>query len=247
MIPPVTARSNAVPQNYPLSANLSIFWIPPKVVKEQTTEFTSTLLHEIRNPLTTINLAIEAMRVMIPDGTNDAYLDIIKRGAGKINELVTDLLINSEVHNTRPEENSVEQLLDEVLIMANDRLLLKNITVCKLYDKQDCKVVLSRQKMKIALTNIIINAIDAMASENGQLKLTTRFEDGKYIAEIEDNGIGISKEHLGVIFEPYFTSKPTGMGLGLSTTLDILLSNNVKVDVRSREGEGTQFLLFFDC
>ena len=63
------------------------------------------------------------------------------------------------------EKHSICELLDEVLVMAEDRIMLKNITVWKQYAAQDCKVVLNRSNMKIALTNIIINAIDAMRRE----------------------------------------------------------------------------------
>jgi signal transduction histidine kinase len=192
------SRSNAS-RSYPLSTNLSIFWIPPKVVKEQASQFTSALLHEIRNPLTNINLAMETLKLMIPDDAHGTYLDIIKRASGRINELVSDLLVSSPLNDMEPSEHSIHQLLDEVLVMTEDRLRLKNITVCRAYDKQDHKIVLNKKKVKIALANIIINAIDAMPSENGQLNLITRSENGKYVLEIQDNGIGISKEHLGIV------------------------------------------------
>jgi signal transduction histidine kinase len=100
--------------------------------------------------------------------------------------------------------------------------------------------------MQIALTNIIINAIDAMPSENGELKLTTKSIDGKYIIQVEDNGCGISKANLKHIFKPFFTKKPGGLGLGLATTYHILKSNHVGIDVESEEGKGTLFILSFD-
>jgi signal transduction histidine kinase len=71
--------------------------------------------------------------------------------------------------------------------------LLKNITVRKDYSTLDCKILVNKQEIKIALANIIINAIDAMPSENGKLKLITKSINGKCVIEIEDNGIGISK------------------------------------------------------
>jgi signal transduction histidine kinase len=70
--------------------------------------------------------------------------------------------------------------------------------------------------------------------------------NGKCVIEIEDNGIGISKQNLKNIFKPYFTNKPGGMTLGLSTTLDILHSNHAKVEVHSEEGRGTHFILSFE-
>jgi signal transduction histidine kinase len=104
----------------------------------------------------------------------------------------------------------------------------------------------NKQKIEIALTNIIINAIDAMHPENGKLKLITKSINGKCVIEIEDNGIGISKENLNNIFTPYFTDKAGGMGLGLSTTLGILKENHATVEVQSEEGMGTRFILSFE-
>jgi signal transduction histidine kinase len=124
--------------------------------------------------------------------------------------------------------------------------MLKNICVKKDYIKPDCKIIGDKQKIKIAFTNIVINAIDAMPAENGLLHLTIKAKSSKCVIEIEDNGIGISNENLGHIFRPYFTSKPGGMGLGLSATLDILHSNHIGVDVQSEEGRGTCFILSFN-
>jgi two-component system, sporulation sensor kinase E len=98
----------------------------------------------------------------------------------------------------------------------------------------------------IALTNIVINAIEAMASGTGALKLVTRSTDEESSIEIHDNGIGMSKEDLQRMFEPYFSNKPGGMGIGLSATLEILRANNTRVNVRSEEGVGTCFILSFD-
>ena len=130
--------------------------------------------------------------------------------------------------------------------MAKDRIALKKILVTKVFAVQDDKIVLNRDMMKIALTNIIINAIDAMASEGGKLRLVTKSIHGKYVVRIEDNGCGISKENLKNIFTPYFTNKSGGLGLGLAATYDILQSNRVGVFVASKEGVGTRFVLLLD-
>lgn len=96
------------------------------------------------------------------------------------------------------------------------------------------------------LTNIVINAIDAMSTENGELKLVTKSINDRYIIRIEDNGCGIRKEDLKYIFKPNYTKKPGGLGLGLATTQKILQLNHVGVSVESVQGEGTQFTLSFE-
>ena len=85
-----------------------------------------------------------------------------------------------------------------------------------------------------------------MPPENAILKIKTRLLNNQCIIEIEDNGKGISEKNLPNIFDPYYTNKPGGMGLGLSTTMDILLLNCGSLDVQSEEGSGTHFTLCFN-
>jgi signal transduction histidine kinase len=215
-------------------------------VKEEPGHFTSALAHEVRNPLSTINLAVHMLKSPLKASNFRLYLDIITRSSWQINDLITDLLTSGQPAQIQPEKYSIHQVLDEALAMTEDRILLKNILVSKNYTTSDCKILVNKQKIKIALTNIIINAIEAMPSAKGRLKLITRSINNKCVIEIEDNGIGIGKEKLKDIFKPYFTDKVGGMGLGLSATLDILNSNRAGVEVQSEEGKGTRFILSFE-
>src|SRR6185503_2252821 len=165
-------------------------------------------------------------------------MDIIKRSSAKINDMINDLLKGQKKDDIQTEKHSIHQLLDEVIEMASDRLVLKNAVVKKTYAPYDLKVKMDRPKIKIALTNIIINAIDAMPSEKGELRLSTKMTRGRHAISIQDNGCGISKEILPFIFNPYFTSKSGGVGVGLAATKDILLSNQIDVKVESIVGEG---------
>ena len=236
---------HATKQSSHTSVNLFKSLIPPKIVQEKATPFASALAHEVRNPLTNINLAVEMLRSTLKDIDQRLYLDIILRGSDRINDLVTDLLQLCQGDDLKPAKHSIHQLLDEVLEMTRDRITLKNITVRRDYTTINCKILVDKEKIKLALTNIIINAIDAMPSENGRLKLITRSINEKCVIEIEDNGTGISADDLKNIFKPYFTNKPAGMGLGLSTTQNILLANHAKMEVLSEEGKGTRFILTF--
>jgi signal transduction histidine kinase len=220
--------------------------IETAMTQESPVQFASVLAHEVRNPLTNINLAVDLIGSSLKDEDKKIYLDIIRRSSVRINELLNELLKYQESIESKAEEHSIHQLLDEVLEMAKDRILLKNIGVNKEYDRRDWKILLNRPKMKIALTNIIVNAIDAMTTRRGQLRFVTKSMGSKYMLRIEDNGCGISAENLKNIFKPYHTDKPGGLGLGLSTTYDILRSNHVGVNVESGEGKGTSFALLFD-
>jgi signal transduction histidine kinase len=214
-------------------------------VQKESSQFASALAHEVRNPLATINLAVQMLKSPTNALYHNLYLDLIMKASGQINDLIADLLKLWQPGEMQLGKHTVHQLLDEALTMTEDRMLLKNITVRRDYSTMDCKILVNKQKIKIALVNIIINAIDAMRPENGKLKLITRSINGKCIIEIEDNGVGISKENLKNLFTPYFTNKAGGMGLGLSTTIDMLKENHATVEVQSEEGKGTRFILSF--
>jgi len=220
--------------------------LPASNVTKKTPHQLAALVHEVRNPLANVNLAADMLKTIITSEDQKLYLDIIMRNSIRINNVLTDMLRTFQPDETHLEEHSIRELLDEVLDVSMDRILLKNIVVIKNYIKKDYKTFVDKLKLKIAFTNIIINAIEAMPLEKGELKLVTRSTKGKPVVEIKDNGVGIAKENIKHIFKPYFTNRPGGMGLGLSTTLDMLQSNHVRVNVRSELGKGTSFILSFD-
>lgn len=215
-------------------------WTEPSV------PIVSVLAHELRNPLTNIMLTVHMLESKLLDENDRLYMEIIKRSSAKINDLINDLLERQKDNESQTEKHSIHQLLDEVIELASDRLGLKNIVVKKDYAPYDLKVKMGRARIKIALTNIVINAIDAMPAENGQLRLCTKIIRGRHAISIQDNGCGISKQNLPLIFNPYFTNKPGGMGVGLAATKEILLANKISVKVESAMGEGTRFILLFE-
>lgn len=208
--------------------------------------FVSVLAHEIRNPLSNIDMALELLNLMQLDEEQRQYIGVITRGSGRIRDLVKRLLTLDLAGEGNCEVYSLHHLLEEVLVIVKDRLVLKNISVRREYAATEQVVFMDPEKVKIAITNIVINAIEAMSPGTGELILATRSTDKLSCIEIQDNGVGISKEHLKRIFERTFSNKPGGMGVGLCATLDILRANHTGLDVRSEEGIGTCFILSFD-
>jgi signal transduction histidine kinase len=228
--------------------NLHIAGPPEKnyVLKIPVTLDPSVFVHEIRNPLTNINLAIFMLKAEIKMGDVDKYVDIINRSSIRIGEIVNEFLQSSRNDYSKRCHISINQLLDEILVITKDRLILKNISVKKFYTTSSCELLLDKPKIKIALLNIIVNAIEAMPSKNGELTLTTSLLNGKCVVTIEDNGCGINKKNIKNIFKPYFTNKPNGMGIGLAATYNILASHQAAVNVESEENKGTRFIISFN-
>jgi signal transduction histidine kinase len=208
--------------------------------------FATALAHEVRNPLTNINLAAEILGTSKLDADQQAFVEIISRAALRINKIVADFLNSHKAIEAHAELCYVNELLDEVLEVNNDRVRLKTVLVIKNFSNDPIQILVNRSEIKIALINVIVNAIEALPPGKGVLKLSTGSLKDKCSISIEDNGIGISEMNLKKIFDPYFTNKPGGMGLGLSTTNDILASNCGSLDVKSKMGAGSTFTFSFN-
>ncbi len=212
-----------------------------------TSRLVRTLAHEVRNPLNNINLSIEQL-LQQAAGQNDMtlYMEIVQRNSKRIGDLITELLDSSRVSSQmNMEKHSLTTVMDEAIGSAIDRMTLKHIDLEVSYPEKDCFVMMDAEKIKLAFLNIIINAVEAMEEGKGILKIKIKSFSEEYFVEIEDNGSGISEENMHRLFEPYFTSKRNGMGLGLASTLNIIQSHNGHIDVKSEVGVGTTFLIGF--
>ena len=234
----------SAPANKPLNGS-SVTGSPPFSPHRPPTAFVYALIHEIRNPVNNISLSVGLLKPLLKDNELNTYLDIIQRSTKRINDLISDLLKNQELWGMRLELYSIHDLLDEALDVNKDRIQLENITVVRKYTTENCNLVVSCSKIKVAFVNIILNAIEAMDHANGQLEITTTCTEEKIKVRIKDNGHGISKENLNQIFNPFFTNKANGLGLGLATTNHILQLHRADVVVESEVGKGTDFMITF--
>jgi len=205
-----------------------------------------TLAHEVRNPLTNINLSVEQLKPELNSEDANIYLDIIARNCGRIDTLISELLDLSRPAEISLQRSGLQEIIDSTLSAASDRISLKNIRLERAYPDRPAFVMADREKLKIALLNIVINAVEAVPSQSGVITISIRQEAPHYKVFINDNGGGIPEENISRIFEPYFTSKTNGFGLGLAATWNILQSHRAGIDVNSQLGEGTSFMLTFE-
>ena len=113
------------------------------------------------------------------------------------------------------------------------------------YPNSTQDIMADKEKLKLALLNIVINAVEAMEEQKGQLSISLQQMNNKVLLVISDNGCGISDEDISRMFEPYFTQKRNGVGLGLTFTLNILQAHKANIEVTSRIGAGTAFNITF--
>ena len=205
-----------------------------------------TLAHEVRNPLTNIYLSLDQLKPNVTSEGPQNLVEIISRNSKRISSLITQLLDTSKPVDIDMQKISLNKVVEESVAAALDRVMLKNITLQVNYHESDALVMADLAQIKIAFLNIIINAIEAMAENMGKLLIEVKSQGAKYVVSITDNGSGISEEDISKLFEPYFTSKPKGMGLGLASTLNIIQSHKAVVDVASTINEGTTFSILFE-
>lgn len=205
-----------------------------------------TLAHEVRNPLTNIYLSLDQLRPNVTAEGAQNLVEIISRNSKRISSLITQLLDTSKPVDINLQKISLNKIVEESVSTALDRVTLKNIALQVNYHDTDALVMADIAQLKIAFLNIIINAIEAMDENLGRLLIEVRNQGSKYVVTITDNGNGISEEDISKLFEPYFTSKPKGMGLGLASTLNIIQSHKGIVDVTSTLNEGTTFSITFE-
>lgn len=208
-----------------------------------------TIAHEVRNPLTNINLAIEQIKADFPQQINDLshLFDMVTRNSNRINQLITDLLNSTKFSELDHKTISLWSIMDETLELAKDRIELNNIKLIRTYDRKNCLVWADVDKLRIAFLNIIVNAIEAMEAGKGVLRIGISQKEAKYIVTIEDNGIGMDNESLTRVFEPYFTSKIKGTGLGLTNTQNIILNHKGNISVESEPKKGTIFSIIMNA
>jgi PAS domain S-box-containing protein len=202
-----------------------------------------SIAHEVRNPLTNINLALDQLSDEFKAHESaQMYLELIGRNSERINKLITELLNSAKPSTLKIEPNSTKKLLDDTLSLAEDRLRLKGIEL-KRKETEDLQLPFDYVNLKTALLNIIINAIEAMPEEKGELAINYYSSLDEVHIEISDNGVGIDEETLKQLFDPFFTGKRKGMGLGLTSTQNIIQQHGGNIDVESEVGLGTTFTI----
>ncbi len=202
-----------------------------------------TLAHEVRNPINNINLASEQLRTIELDEEQKLYVDIIHRNSNRINELIKELLNTSKPAEINMAEHELSEMIDRITALAEDRIKLKNITLKSIPFKEEIILKCDAPKLEIALFNILINAVESIDHDHGKIIIKTEKTPESVLIIISDNGCGIEQDHIPKLFEPYFTSKRNGIGLGLAATLNIVQAHNGSIEVTSNNKIGTVFTI----
>lgn len=199
------------------------------------------IAHEVRNPLYNIVLASQ----FLPD-SEDAQAnedrEVIQRNCKRIDNLIRQLLEPAQWGTLTIAPIEVDQLVREALQQASDRIQVKNLKViCEI--EPGLNLQLDKEKITTALTNLIINASDAIEHTEGQITINAGIEKEALTIRVSDNGKGLTEVEQQELFSPYYTTKEHGLGLGLVNTLQIIKAHKGLVKFTSKAGEGTIFTL----
>ncbi|HSL48371.1 MAG TPA: ATP-binding protein [Candidatus Deferrimicrobiaceae bacterium] len=205
----------------------------------------ANMAHEIRNPLASISGAVEALaRDLPPDHTRGQLVEIVLRESARLNQIVGDFLEYARPAPMAPIEINMAEILDEVLLLIEHRALPANLKVSREYG-ETLPVRADPQRLRQAVWNLCLNAVQAMP-DGGELRVgahSLRERGGHLQISITDTGQGIAETDLPHIFEPFFSTKPEGSGIGLALVYRVVEEHGGSIEVRSRVGEGTTFFL----
>jgi signal transduction histidine kinase len=202
------------------------------------------ITHEIRNPLVSIGGFTRRLAKKLRDNDDKKYVDIILSEVARLEGIIHDNL--SYIKELAPQfiETDIVVLIEEILTLYEDELALRHIRVERNFSSSLPHLMIDPQQIKQGVINILKNAMEAM--ENGGTLFIRAYAipDAQVAAiEIGDTGPGIAAKAVHNIFNPYYTTKPRGTGLGLPITNRIIQSHKGKIELRNRDGGGALFTI----
>lgn len=210
------------------------------------------IAHEIRNPLNFINLTIDFMRDKFTPAAETARADYtklcdsVKDELARLNRMVSDFLSYGRPARLKLREVNARGLIEDIVNLVRAQADQQGVSLSVLEEAgnenqtYDGHFNGDLEQLKTCFSNLAINAVQAMAG-GGSLKITLRPQKHNFRFEVADTGPGIAPEALGQIFEPYFSTKETGIGLGLALTKKLIEDHGGQITVNSELGVGTTF------
>lgn len=203
-------------------------------------EMAVSIAHEIRNPMASIRGAIEVLLEQGRfQGEGEKLVEVIFKEMDRLNHVIGDFLKYAKERKQAVKYEDLGKLIDEVwLLVKQGERWNKKIELEKKLNPEQIICEINQDQMKQVFYNLFVNALEAMP-QGGKIQIDIKEESGKVIIGIKDNGIGISKEEIGRIFERFYSTKSYGLGMGLAITRKIIESYHGTITLASEQGKGT--------
>jgi signal transduction histidine kinase len=202
------------------------------------------ITHEIRNPLVSIGGFTRRLARKVTDPEAKRYIDIILSEVGRLEGIIHDNL--AYIKNVGPQfsRTPLNNVIEEVLLVYEDELQQHGIRIERDLSPDIPDLELDPQQIKQAVVNLVANAMDAMEKGGILMVKTSRSADSpEAVMEIGDTGPGISSDSMHNLFNPYFTTKVRGTGLGLPITHRIIQAHKGSIVFRNKETGGAVFTI----
>lgn len=194
-------------------------------------EITSRISHDLRNPINVIKLSTEAIETRVNkklDPKLDEYIPVIKDAILRITHQINQILGFVKTTPLDVKIISISNTLKETIKIIS---IPKNVSV--ILPEEDFSLMADKIQLSVAFGNILLNAVEAIGEKQGLITIRANAKNGNLVIEFEDSGSGIRKEDMGRIFDPLFTTKQDGTGLGLSSVRQIVEAHGGTISVRS--------------
>ncbi|QWC24622.1 PAS domain S-box protein [Bacillus haikouensis] len=204
------------------------------------------IAHEVRNPLTSINGFLQLLRDDADIKTKE-YLEIVFSEIKRIELVLSELLILAKPQSVTYKRINIVETLDHVAKLLNTNAILYNIEIQTAFKQEELYIRGDENQLKQVFINLVKNAIEAMP-HGGSIRIHAGMNDyNKVEISFKDEGVGMKKQVLDKLGEPFFTTKTKGTGLGLTICLRILRDHSADINVQSEQGEGTTFSIIFEA
>jgi len=205
-------------------------------------EMAARIAHEIKNPLGSMVLFLSMLSDSKMRSKDKKYVEYIRFGVQTIDRIINNILSYTRPKTLVLKEDRITKVIEEILEFMMPSITSRNIDVHYRVDFSGT-CFFDPEMMKLVFMNFLSNAMDAI-KDKGLIKIDVKEEQGYIVIAISDNGIGMPDETRKNIFNPFFTTKDKGVGLGLFIVHNIVHAHNGYIEVESQEGMGTTFFVY---
>lgn len=194
--------------------------------------------HEIRNPLTSMKGYTEFLLIDEKDEARREHFDIILYEIERVNDIVEEFMLLAKPKTDLLAVKNINTIISNTLSLFMYELKKMKVDLVFKTDAAELLVLCDEQRLKQVFINFVKNSVEAMPF-GGKLTVTVEKQDDFAKITVKDTGIGIPKDNLSKIGDPFFTTKENGTGMGLMISFKIIQSHNGKLEIDSKENEGT--------